>query len=118
MVPVATLKIILTIHVWICQESPPAGASTGVDNSSQELPATQLHRLHLCSSLVHTHQDTQNQRQNHQGAHAEYLSVCSESSKPTAALLCYFAPLQAAAIIGSVCISPSYIPSKLSVPPR
>lgn len=81
------LQSILTIHVWVCEVSPPAGASAGVDNSSQELAAAQLDRLHLCSPLVHTHQDTQNQRQNHQGAHAGYLSAALVSSKPTAAVL-------------------------------
>lgn len=78
----------LTVHLWLGEEPPPTGPSAGEDNSPQELPTAQLHRIHFCSRLAHTHRCVQEKRQNHQSTHAVYLTalMCC-SPKPAAASL-------------------------------
>lgn len=65
----------ITIHVCLSEESPPTGATTGVNHGPQELTTAELHCLHFRSHLIHMHRHTQQQRQNHQSPHAEHLTV-------------------------------------------
>lgn len=88
----------ITIHVCLSEESPPTGASTGVNHGPQELTTAQLHCLHFRSHLIHMHRHTQQQRQNHQSPHAGHLTVstvCTVSvglscSETNAGGLCHF----------------------------
>lgn len=80
----------LTLHVWLGEESPPAGTSAGVDHSPQELSTAQLHRLHLRAHLLHAHHCTQQQRQKHHSPHTGCLecqyrgsSLCPVCSSET-----------------------------------